>query len=132
MCQRPPRREDGAALVCVVEGHLLRGRRFLRLNVSRLRIGDAEGVGAVVEAHRRVLAARGTLILTGVPETMRVVIGAAGLSVNCCLLAATADEIRTQRPAGGICLTRQVSSRPLKSRSGVGQRGSGRSLRMPR
>src|SRR6476661_8949649 len=65
------------ALVCVVEGHLLRGRRFLRLNVSRLRIGDAEGVGAVVEAHRRVLAARGTLILTGVPETMRVVIGAA-------------------------------------------------------
>jgi anti-anti-sigma regulatory factor len=43
------------ALVCVVEGHLSSGRRFLRLNVSRLRVGDAEGLGALVEAHRRVL-----------------------------------------------------------------------------
>jgi anti-anti-sigma factor len=51
-----------AALTDLLTG----GYRFLRLDVSRLSFIDCAGLGVLLRAHHAVLAARGTLILTGI------------------------------------------------------------------
>jgi anti-anti-sigma regulatory factor len=59
--------DDGAAVLGeVIEGHVRTGRRFLRLHLGGVRsLGDAAMV-VIARAHEQLLAARGTLILTGV------------------------------------------------------------------
>jgi anti-sigma B factor antagonist len=53
-------------LTAVLDGELADGRRFIRLDLSRLFFLDCAGLGALVLAHNRLLAARGTLALAGV------------------------------------------------------------------
>ena len=91
--------ESAPALVCVVDGHLLVRHRFLRVDVSGLRVTDAEGLDMLLDLHRRVLAARGTLILTGVPDVVRAAIDAAGLGQILFLVAPTAAEMRAKHGA---------------------------------
>jgi anti-sigma B factor antagonist len=50
----------------VLEEHLVRGRRYLRLELSAVTFLDTTALSAILAMHHRVLAARGTLILTGV------------------------------------------------------------------
>lgn len=58
---------DGAAVLAqVIDGHVRAGRRFLRLHLGGVRsLGDAAML-VIARAHEQLLAARGTLILTGV------------------------------------------------------------------
>lgn len=50
-----------------------RAGRFVRLDLSAVSFLDCTCLGALVTAHQRLLAAGGTLVLTGVtPRTMRL------------------------------------------------------------
>jgi anti-anti-sigma factor len=49
------------------------GRRFVRLDMSAVTFLDCTCLDVLVSAHRRLLAARGTLVLTGItPQQMRL------------------------------------------------------------
>lgn len=50
----------------VLGSHLAAGRRFVRLDLSRLAFVDCAGLRVLVLAHNQFLTQRGTLILTGV------------------------------------------------------------------
>ena len=57
----------------VLEEHEKAGRRFLRLDVSAVSFVDCTCLDVLVTAHRRMQAARGALVLTGVtPRLMRL------------------------------------------------------------
>ena len=56
-----------------LEQHARAGRRFVRLDMSAVSFLDCTCLDVLVTAHRRQLAARGTLVLTGVtPRLMRL------------------------------------------------------------
>ena len=55
------------------DAHERTGRRFIRLDVSAVTFLDCACVEVLVAAHARLLAARGTLVLTGVtPGILRL------------------------------------------------------------
>jgi anti-anti-sigma factor len=57
-----------AALWAVLHGHLLAGRRFLRLDQSDVTFVDAATLTALQRVHDDALERRGTLVLTGVHD----------------------------------------------------------------
>lgn len=59
-------RQGGEMLEALLIAQQESGVRYVRLDVSRVRAVDVEGMRALVNAHRRFLAARGTLVLTAV------------------------------------------------------------------
>jgi anti-sigma B factor antagonist len=60
-------------LWAVLRHHLLAGRRFLRLDVTSLTFVDASALTGLRAIHDEALAARGTLVITGVrPLVARV------------------------------------------------------------
>lgn len=56
---------NGDLLTAVLDNQLALGRRFVRLDLSRLEFLDSTGLQLIVHAHNKLLAARGTLVLTG-------------------------------------------------------------------
>ena len=54
------------ALAELLQEHEKAGRRFVRLDVSAVSFLDCTCLDVLVTTHRRLLAARGTLVLTGV------------------------------------------------------------------
>jgi anti-sigma B factor antagonist len=62
-----------------LEEHETAGRRFVRLDVSAVSFLDCTCLEVLVAAHRRLLAARGTLVLTGVTPRLTRLIGLARL-----------------------------------------------------
>ena len=78
----------------VIAGHVRSRRRFLRLDVSRLSIADADALTVIVEAHQALLAVRGTLILTGVTDPVRSTLAGAGLDRHLFLVQPMACELR--------------------------------------
>jgi anti-sigma B factor antagonist len=57
----------------MLDAHRKAGRRFVRLDLSAVTFLDGTCLSVLVTAHRRLLAARGTLVLTGVtPRVMRL------------------------------------------------------------
>jgi anti-anti-sigma factor len=61
-------------LTAVLDNQVGLGRRFIRLELSRLSFLDCAGLRAIVHAHNRCLAVRGTLILTGVTPRMALLL----------------------------------------------------------
>lgn len=54
--------------------HEQAGRRFLRLDVSDVTFADSAWLEVLFTAHRRMLSARGTLVLAGVtPRILRLI-----------------------------------------------------------
>jgi anti-sigma B factor antagonist len=68
-----------APLWAVLRHHLIAGRRFLRLDVSALTFVDATALTGLREIHDEALAARGTLVLTGVRALVARVLHMTGL-----------------------------------------------------
>jgi anti-sigma B factor antagonist len=66
-------------LIAVLGNQVGLGRRFVRLDVSRLAFLDCSGLRAIVEAHNRCLGARGTLVLTGVTPRIARLLAITGL-----------------------------------------------------
>jgi anti-sigma B factor antagonist len=62
-----------APLWAVLEGHVESGRRFLRLDMSGVTFLDAAALTGITDVHEKLLARRGTLVITGVrPIVARV------------------------------------------------------------
>jgi anti-anti-sigma factor len=60
-------------LAPALHDELQQGHRFIRLDLSRLSFMDCAGLRVLVSAHRQFLAARGTLVLTGLsPQLTRL------------------------------------------------------------
>lgn len=56
----------GSLVTVALREQLALGRRFVRLDLSRLTFLDCVGLRVLVEAHNEFLYASGTLVLTGV------------------------------------------------------------------
>jgi anti-anti-sigma factor len=52
-------------LAAALEEELRRAHRFVRLDLSRLTFMDGAGLEVLAQAHNQFLAARGTVVLTG-------------------------------------------------------------------
>jgi len=64
---------NAATLADLLDAHEKAGRRFVRLDLSAVTFLDCTCVGVLVSVHRRLLAGRGTLVLTGVtPRVLRL------------------------------------------------------------
>jgi anti-anti-sigma factor len=58
------------ALADRLDEHITQGRRYLRLELSGVTFMDTTALSVVLEAHHRLLASRGTLVLTGVRDAV--------------------------------------------------------------
>jgi len=76
-------------LRAVLEGHIRAGRRYLRVDVGTATLGQA-AVEVLCHLHRRLLAKRGTMIITAVSPTMARILTAADATVL--TLAVTAAD----------------------------------------
>lgn len=68
-----------APLWAVLQGHLAAGRRFVRLDMSGVTFLDATALSGITRAHQDFLAARGTLVITGVRTRVARVLRLTGL-----------------------------------------------------
>lgn len=55
-------------LTATLEAHIDAGRRYLRVDLGSCTFLDSTALARLVPIHRRLLASRGTLILTGVGQ----------------------------------------------------------------
>jgi anti-anti-sigma factor len=85
--------DSALVLAEVIEGHLRAGRRYFRLHVTGVTIADMAGIEAIGRAHRQLLKARGTLIVSGVTAALTRAFAAAGLDAELFVLPPTADEL---------------------------------------
>lgn len=63
----------------LIDRHIDAGRRFVRLDLSTVTFLDCACLDVLEVAHRRLLAARGTLVLTGLPARVARVLRITGL-----------------------------------------------------
>lgn len=82
----------------VITGHVRSRRRFIRLDVGALRVADEAGARVLAEMHRRLLAARGTLILTGVLPSFESALSRAGIAGELFTLPPAAFEAPRPTP----------------------------------
>jgi anti-anti-sigma regulatory factor len=87
--------EAAGVLAEVIDGHVRAGRRFLRLHVGGVRALSPAAIELIGQAHERLLARRGTMILTGVSGRLEAELRAATPASPLFLLAPTAAEQRS-------------------------------------
>jgi anti-anti-sigma regulatory factor len=81
-----------AALERLLDEHYAAGRRFLRISVAGVRQLSSPLIALLERTHYRMLARRGTSIITGAgPEVMRE-LGALGLDEVLLVVETCADE----------------------------------------
>lgn len=78
-------------LWAVLQGHLAAGRRFVRLDMSGVTFLDATALTGITRAHQDLLAARGTLVITGVRARVARVLRLTGLDEVLFIGGARAD-----------------------------------------
>ncbi len=90
------------ALGQALHDHLAAGRRFLRLDVSAADTLDRPTLRTLVDAHRRLLRRRGTLILTGAGDGVMRALADASCTQELFVLGRFADTAHpVGRPAWG-------------------------------
>ncbi len=94
----------------VIAGHLRARRRFVRLDVLGLRICEPGAARVLLEAHRTLLAARGTLILTGVTRSLHHALEQAGLAQDLFTVPVCAHEEANHAPAGQLASARSFGN----------------------
>jgi len=65
-------------LAVAVNEHIVAHRRYVRLDLSGVTSVDNAAVAVLAGIHSRLLAERGTLILTGVDSWLEIVLAGAG------------------------------------------------------
>ncbi|WP_338181360.1 STAS domain-containing protein [Jatrophihabitans sp.] len=86
---------DGSAAVLlheVIDGHVRAGRRYLRVDLGGVQRVGPSGAATLAGAHDRLLARRGTVILTGVNAALRKQFREHGLADRLLIVAPTAAE----------------------------------------
>jgi anti-sigma B factor antagonist len=73
-----------------LESHLRAGRRVIRVDASQVGFMDSTAVGVLVTASSHCREQHGSLILTGLPSSVRRLLSVAGL--DHVLLVDTADQ----------------------------------------
>jgi anti-anti-sigma factor len=86
-------------LAALLDEHDRAGRRFVRLDVSAVTFLDCACLEVLVAAHRRRLAARGTLVLTGVPARLARLLRLAGLDDELLTTSVSDLDAHPQRSA---------------------------------
>lgn len=82
----------------VIASQLSHGRRFIRLDVSRLAFCDCAGLRAIAEAHNDCLGARGTLVLTGVTPAIARLLTITRMDEALLIADGPGDPRRTRQP----------------------------------
>lgn len=77
-------------LAVAVNEHIVAHRRYVRLDLSGVTSVDDAAVAVLAEIHSRLLAERGTLILTGVDSWLEIVL--AGADRALLMIAPTAAD----------------------------------------
>lgn len=88
---------NSAQLGAMLEAHERAGRRFVRLDVSGVTFLDCACLDVLVAAHGRLLAARGTLVLTGVPTRLARLLRIARLDDVLLTTSVSDTEIQAER-----------------------------------
>src|SRR5947209_19443807 len=68
-------------LQAVLDGHIRAGRRYLRVDMAGSTVVDVAVLHVLSAAHHRLLAVRGTLIITAVSRTLAPVLTAVDSSL---------------------------------------------------
>src|SRR5436309_1813624 len=84
---------SAGVLADALEGQLAAGRRYLRVDLSQLRFCDAAGLAVLERGHQRVLAAHGTLLLTGVGARLARLLSLTGLDALLMVTGATDGDL---------------------------------------
>jgi anti-anti-sigma regulatory factor len=74
-------RAGAEILEAVLDGHLRAGRRYLRVDVGGTSALDEAALSVLCDVHRRLLAARGTLIITAVRPPLEQLLATANSSL---------------------------------------------------
>ncbi len=95
---------DAAGIGClerVLDAHYAAGRRFLRINLAGVSQLDSKLVALLERTHYRMLASRGTSIVTGARREIMRTLADLGLDRVLLLVETSADEeVVTLTPAG--------------------------------
>jgi anti-anti-sigma factor len=92
--------------------HLAAGRRFVRLDLSRLAFLDCAGLRCLVQAHDRFLAGRGSLSLTGVGPRINRLLRLTHLDQALLIAPAESLPIEVHR---SVELARHIQLTPLRA-----------------
>jgi anti-anti-sigma regulatory factor len=86
--------DSADVLAQVLDGHIRAGRRYLRLHVGRVRSVGETALDVIAAVHDRLLAERGTLVLTGVGDQIEKLLRTASPASPLLILRPTAAELR--------------------------------------
>lgn len=91
-------RSAASVLARIIDDHVRAGRRFVQLNLAA--VGDVcpASIDVLTRAHERLLANRGTLILTGVAAPLEAMLRAAVPHRPLFVLAPTAADQQMSGP----------------------------------
>ena len=95
-----------------LDTQLRSGRRHIRVDAARVRFLDGTVLGVLFEAHSRLLARGGTLVLTGTPARVQRLLGLTGLDRVLFRADPSARRGRGPHSAGNASLRRPRPARP--------------------
>ena len=101
---------SAAALQGCLDGQLAEGHTHVRVDLSALTFVDATGLSVLVEAHQRLLEARGALIITAMSARCRRLIEMVGLD-HTLLIADQPTGIKSFKAPGRTSMLIGISLR---------------------
>lgn len=101
-----------ARLTAALDRHLAAGRRYTRLDLSRVPMLDQAGFDVIVEGHHRFLAAGGTLVLTGISPRIARLLELTGLDRTLCTIVRPAAAAERPVPIARSARHRRAPAQP--------------------
>lgn len=92
---------NAPVLADVLDEHRKAGRHFVRLDLSAVSFLDCTCLDVLVTAHERLLAAQGTLMLTGVTPPLRRLLSLARLDQVLLATSLSDADARSRHAAAG-------------------------------
>jgi anti-sigma B factor antagonist len=95
-----------------LDKQLLSGRKHIRVDAARVQFLDGTVLGVLFEAHSRLLARGGTLVLTGTPARVQRLLGLTGLDRVLFRTDPSTRRRRVPRSPGNASVRRPRPDRP--------------------